>query len=261
MAWLRAFLFAALVSAVTVAPTAGQGAVVAPMPRAVVPVAMYLDSGAGGNGPPMMEQAFHAGTEFRITRVKADDIRAGALKHYKVLIVPGGSGSKEGTTLGEGGRAEIKRFVDGGGCYVGICAGCYLASTGYSWSLDILPAKTIDRANWMRGRGNLALDITPEGRQWFRRPDASVTTLYHNGPVLNALPDAKEKLIPLAVYRQEMTKKGAKEGLMVDTPAIAAARYGKGWAIGVSPHPEQTDGLKDLVPSAIRWALQHPPAK
>ena len=42
------------------------------------------------------------------------------------------------------------------------------------------------------------------------------------------------------------------------TPAVVAARYGKGWAIGVSPHPEQTDGLKDLVPTAIRWALSHP---
>jgi putative intracellular protease/amidase len=257
---LRALLFSVFVTA-AVGPARGQAPVIAPMPKAVVPVAMYLDTGAGGNGPPAMEKSFHAGTEFRITRLKADDIRAGRLKGYKVLIVPGGSGSKEGTALGADGRAEVKRFVDAGGCYVGICAGCYLASTGYSWSLDILPAKTVDRANWMRGRGDLALEITPEGRQWFRRPDSSVKTIYHNGPVLAPLPDAKGKLIPLAVYREELTKKGAKAGLMVDTPAIAAARYGKGWAIGVSPHPEQTDGLKDLVPSAIRWALQHPAEK
>ena len=37
-------------------------------------------------------------------------------------------------------RSEVKAFVKDGGCYVGICAGCYLASTGYDWSLDLLPA-------------------------------------------------------------------------------------------------------------------------
>ena len=58
--------------------------------------------------------------------------------------------------------------------------------------------------------------------------------------------------------RGEVVRPGAKSGLMVGSPAVVAARFGKGWAVGVSPHPEQTEGLRDLVPSAIRWALAHP---
>jgi glutamine amidotransferase-like uncharacterized protein len=226
--------------------------------KPAVPVAMYNGAGVGGNGPKMLEEKFHADTEFRITRLKPEEIRQGKLKDYKVLIVPGGSSKTEGIALGEDGREEIKKFVEGGGVYVGICAGCYLASCNYEWSLHILPAKVVDTANWERGRGNLKLELTKEGKEWTARAENEVTTIYHNGPVLQEKKDEKEKLIPLALYREELTKKGAKEGLMVNTPAIAAARFGKGWAIGVSPHPEQTENLRDMVPSVIRWAMANP---
>jgi glutamine amidotransferase-like uncharacterized protein len=226
--------------------------------KAAVPVAMYNGAGVGGKGPQMLEEKFHADTEFKITRLKPEEIRAGKLKDYKVLIVPGGSSKTEGIALGEDGRDEIKKFVENGGTYVGICAGCYLASCNYDWSLHILPAKVVDSANWERGVGNLKLELTKEGKEWTARSENEVKTVYHNGPVLEAKTDEKEKLIPLAMYREELTRKGAKPGLMVNTPAIAAARFGKGWAIGVSPHPEQTEEIRDLVPSVIRWALEHP---
>lgn len=248
----RALLFTALLTGFAIQPVRAE----APKPAtatAVVPVALYDGGGVGGNGPKMLEEVFHAGTEFRITRLKGEDIRAGKLKDFKVLIVPGGSGSKEANALEEEGREKIRQFVSDGGTYVGICAGCYLASCHYTWSLHILPVKVVDTPNWARGRANLSMEWTPDGKEWLARKDTEAKTLYHNGPVLQPLPDAKEKLIPLATFREEITRKGAKEGLMVNTPAIAAARYGKGWAVGISPHPEQTDGLKDIVPAALRW--------
>lgn len=226
-------------------------------PAATVHVAMYSDAGAYGKGPGMLVEKFHQDTEFRITRVLASDIRTSKLQGFKVLIVPGGSSKTDGSTLGKDGRDVIKNFVENGGTYVGICAGCYLASCQYDWSLHILPAKVKDTANWERGRANLTLTLTPDGKEWLAMPGDEVKTIYHNGPVLDPLPDAKQKLIPLALYKEEVTRKGAKEGLMVNTPAIAASRYGKGWVIGVSPHPEQTAELKDLIPAAMRWALKN----
>jgi hypothetical protein len=64
--------------------------------------------------------------------------------------------------------------------------------------------------------------------------------------------------VVFARFREEFVPEGGKSGVMVDTPAAVAARYGNGWAIGVSPHPEQTDGLDDLIPAAIKKALANP---
>jgi hypothetical protein len=41
---------------------------------------------------------------------------------------------------------------------------------------------------------------------------------------------------------------------MVDSPAIAAGGYGRGRVLFVSPHPEQTSGLEDLVQRGAQWA-------
>ncbi len=252
---VRALLLSTLLAAVTFGSAAADAPKAAKEP---VAVAMYDGPGVGGKGPGMLEEKFHADTEFRITRLKPEDIRAGKLKGFKALIVPGGSSKGEGAALGADGRDEVRKFVADGGCYVGICAGCYLASSHYEWSLNLLPVEVVDSANWGRGRASLKVEFTPAGKEWFARSDAEAKTIYHNGPVIRPKKGAEKQVVPLAVYREEITRKGAKEGLMVNTAAVAAGKYGKGWAVGVSPHPEQTDGLKDLVPSAIRWALAQP---
>lgn len=221
-----------------------------------IPVAMYNSAGASGNGPKMLEDYLHANTEFRITRITAEEIRAGKLKGYQALIVPGGTSSTQGNTLGEDGREKIREFVRDGGSYLGLCAGCYLASKHYKWSLGILPVKVVDSANWERGRAELKIELTQDGQKWLPRNEVTPKTLYHNGPVLKVDQGAEKQVVSLAFFREEITRKDAKKGLMVDTPAIAAAPYGHGWAIGISPHPEQTEGLKDIVPSALRYALK-----
>jgi putative intracellular protease/amidase len=224
-----------------------------------ITVALYVGEGAFGKGPPMIEATAKKRKDLAVIRVTADDIKAGKLKGFRVLIMPGGTGSAQGTALGTEGRDAVKAFVRGGGVYVGICAGCYLASTGYPWSLDLLPAKVIDRAHWKRGTGDLTIELTPDGRDWMnRKADRFLVCRYANGPVLEPLPDAKEKLLVFAHFREEFVPDGGKSGIMVDTPAAVAARYGKGWAIGVSPHPEQSDGLDDLIPAAIKKALASP---
>jgi|SRR5579883_701889 len=223
-------------------------------------VGLYADEGVFGRGPAMLEKAF-AAPDFRLRKLTAADVRAGKLAGVRVLIVPGGLPRQEANTLGPDGRAAIKAFVAAGGCYVGICAGCYLATAEYDWSLALLPARIVDRAHWQRGRATLRLDLTAAGRDWFGRREEAVDCLYNNGPVLRPEPAAGDKLVILADYRDEVVCPGAQPGLMMGAPAAVAARYGRGWAIGIGPHPEQTDGLKDLVPAAVRRALAQPAAK
>jgi hypothetical protein len=226
---------------------------------APVKVALYVGEGVSGRGPGMLEATARKRKDLAVTRVTAADIKAGKLKGFQVLVMPGGTGSGQGRALGADGRDAVRAFVREGGVYVGICAGCYLASTGYDWSLDLLPAKVIDRNHWQRGTGNLTLELTADGKDWFaRKDDRFLVCRYANGPVLEPLPDAKEKLVVFAHFREELVPEGGKSGVMVDTPAAVAARYGKGWAIGVSPHPEQSDGLDDLIPTAVRKALANP---
>jgi glutamine amidotransferase PdxT len=234
---------------------------VAAQPNAPIPVALFVDRGVSGMGPDMFEDTARATADLRVTRVSAADIQAGKLRNFRALVVPGGSGSRQAHALDVSGRAAVKAFVGGGGCYVGICAGCYLASTGYPGSLDLLPARVVDRANWLRGTGSLKVEFTPEAKNWLQMTEPVAACRYANGPILAPIAGAKEKLIPLAYFREELVPNGSRPGVMLNSPAVVAARYGRGWAVGVSPHPEQTDGLKHLVPSAIRWALAHPEGK
>jgi glutamine amidotransferase PdxT len=221
-----------------------------------VEVALFTGDGVRGRGPAMLQQTFADLPDLRLKAITADEIRAGKLADFRVLIHPGGAAARQAAELAPEGREAVRRFVADGGCFVGICAGCYLVTTDYRWSLGLIPAKVLDKPNWERGRATLRLELTAAGRNWFGRADSEFACLYNNGPVLK--PDPNESVIPLAYFREEIVRRGAEAGLMINTPAMVAARYGQGWAIGISPHPEQTDGLKDLIPAAIRWVLSNP---
>ena len=114
---------------------------------AALRVAIYTDGGGGQGGTDNVGKCLPAG-DYRWKAVTAEDIRAGVLKDYDVLVQPGGSGSKQAETLKDDGRENIRAFVKNGGGYVGICAGSYLATTDYTWSLGLLNAKVLDRKHW-----------------------------------------------------------------------------------------------------------------
>ena len=50
---------------------------------------------------------------------------------FKLLFVNGGNSRSHGESLLDKGRANMRLFVENGGCYVGTCAGAFLASNGY----------------------------------------------------------------------------------------------------------------------------------
>src|SRR5262249_17017320 len=63
--------------------------------------------------------------------------RPDRLARFDVLIFPGGRAHKQAAALGENARRAVKEFIRSGGGYVGICAGGFLASAQYDWSLGL----------------------------------------------------------------------------------------------------------------------------
>ncbi|NNE91017.1 MAG: hypothetical protein HKN23_05170 [Verrucomicrobiales bacterium] len=218
-------------------------------------VAIYHDRGVGGNGPRAMRTEFSAMPGIESRTIGSAEVRNGVLKQFDAVIFPGGSGSKQAAGLGGKGREQVRKFVSEGGGFVGICAGCYLACENFSWSLKILDAKTRS-SKWRRGRAELELGFENGGEDLFGLDSEIATVIYQNGPVMERagssdIPDFET----LARFKTEVAKNETPKGLQVGTPAILRGQFGKGRVVGISPHPEQTEGLRHLVPELVKWTV------
>jgi glutamine amidotransferase PdxT len=227
-----------------------------PASHSKVRVAVYDDTGASRNLPNLLA-ALAEHPDLHFDRLDAEAIRSGALAGYDVLIQPGGTGSRQGKTLGEEGREQIRTFVAKGGGYLGICAGAYLATCDYPWSLHILDARVVDKAHWARGTGPVDVAITPRGHAVLGVKEERPAILYYQGPLLAPagdpqLPDYEV----LGAFAGEIAKKGAPHGVMPGTTAIAAAPFKKGRVLCISPHPERTDNLHDMIYRAVLWVTR-----
>ena len=221
-------------------------------------VALYKGPGTGGAGLTNLLQHLNQPGKTRITEVSPEEIRTGALSNYHAVIFAGGSGSKEAEAIGEIGRSNVVEFISQGGGYVGICAGAYLCTAGYPWSLKILNAKTIS-PQWQRGRAVLQLELTDKGREILGTAATHLQVKYSNGPVVAAAGlDTLPAFEPLAYYRTEVASNNTPAGIMVNSPAMLAGEFKKGRVVFISPHPEQTPGLEELVPNAVSWAGRNP---
>ncbi|WP_437206056.1 BPL-N domain-containing protein [Planctomicrobium sp. SH664] len=193
---------------------------------------------------------------FHVDNLSPAQIRKGALNQgYHVLIMPEGSGSYQSSQLKETGRENIKEFVRNGGGYVGICAGSYLASSHFDWSLGLLNAEMVDAEHWARGNGQVKLHLTPAGQAALKSSKADLEVYYAQGPLL--APGSAADLPPyesLAEFTSEMAEKGAPSGVMVGTTAIARGEFGKGRVFCFSPHCESRGGPNYMVVNAVLWA-------
>ncbi|QEL20857.1 BPL-N domain-containing protein [Limnoglobus roseus] len=221
-----------------------------------VRVAVFAGEGARKTKGPVSE-VIDKLPGYETQLVTAEEIRGGKLKEFQVLIQPGGSGSGQAKDLGEDGRAKIKEYVKNGSGYIGICAGAYLASKSYDWSLHILDAEVVDRAHWARGTGNVELKFSRTGKDFFAAKGETVGIYYGQGPLLApgkdaGIPDYEE----LAAYETEIhSKGGAQPGVMKGTTAAARGSFGTGRVFCFSPHPEKTnsDQTRAMLKAALDW--------
>jgi len=223
-------------------------------PSPAVRVAIWDDAETVSKGPRHLLEFLTPANGFTAERITSAEIRAGQLADFDVLIMPGGSGSKQAARLEEAGREAIREFVRSGGGYVGICAGAYLATTYYDWSLGLINARVWDRCHWARGGGELQLRMSPAGCGLLGCEEL-VAARYNQGPLF--VPDDRP-WIPgyevLATFETEVAENGAPPGAMIGTHAIIRSKFGSGRVICFSPHPEVPGGPNALIMKGVRWA-------
>ncbi|MEN8148720.1 MAG: BPL-N domain-containing protein [Planctomycetota bacterium] len=219
-------------------------------------VALFNTIGTGLNSAWKVERCLTTDARFVCRRITATEIMAGALAPYDVVVFPGGLASTSGNALTKKGRAAVRKFVADGGGYLGVCAGAYLAATGYEWSLSILDARIVDMKHWARGTGTVRLSTTSLGRRMLAEKRSEASVRYGQGPLLapggsSKLPDYET----VATYTTEIAKNGAPKGIMKGKPALVRSRYGKGRVVAVSPHPEDSRDrtLRAWVRRSVEW--------
>ncbi len=115
------------------------------------------------------------------------------LARFDVLIFPGGRAHKQADALGENARRAVKDFIRSGGGYVGICAGGFLASAQYDWSLGLVNTRTLTGDQEMpgvgirsmadRGPGTVQIELTAEGQSIFGDRSAPIDISFSGGPI------------------------------------------------------------------------------
>lgn len=221
--------------------------------KPAVRVAVYRGPGASrsrGDLVRILQQA--EGIE--VDDISPEEIRLGLLKNYQVVVHPGGTGGGQGKALDAKGREREREFIAGGGGFLGVCAGAYLATSDYDWSLHVLDARVVDRQHWNRGFGTVEIGLSPLGKDLLHVSRDRLPIYYHQGPLLapagrDDLPDFES----LASFKSEIARNGAPAGVMIDQTAVAAGRYQAGRVLCFSPHPELTDGQGDLLVRAVAW--------
>jgi glutamine amidotransferase-like uncharacterized protein len=227
-------------------------------------VAVYQGPGAGPSRNDLMTVlgAAKGAPALAVSSVTPEAIRDGKLKDFDVLIHPGGSGGGQGRALEAQGREAVREFVRNGGGFIGICAGAYLATDDYDWSLGLIEARAVDRKHWARGKGTVEVELSPAAKEFFGTGAAPIAIHYAQGPLLgrrewdNPLAPEYESL---GIYRTGIAEKGAPEGIMPGTSAIVRTMFEKGRVFAFSPHPEMTDGLGFMVERAVNWVAKREP--
>jgi len=235
--------------------------------RSPIQIALYDSAGASAKGLANLTRVLGSEKDMTVVRVGPGDLRAGVLSQFGVALFPGGSGSKQGKAIGPDGREKIRGFARGGGGIVGVCAGAYLCSAHYDWSLHVINTavfnKTVEIPNvgrksmWYRGgASDVKMELTKQARG-ILGPEGSVTVVYQNGPIIspgkaNDLP----KYTPLAWFRSEVVRYEPQRGTMINSPAIVSAPFGKGRVLSVSPHPEATPKQEQIIVRGVRWAAR-----
>lgn len=105
----------------------------------------------------MMHDALRrAGVRFSV--LSSEDVRQGALEGCKALFVPGGWAGNKQKALGRQGARMIRRFVQGGGAYVGVCGGAGLCTTDGLGLLGVRRKPLKDRVPSLSGRVRLRIE-------------------------------------------------------------------------------------------------------
>jgi hypothetical protein len=230
----------------------GQRAPAAAVGRRGLEVAVLEAPGVGADALTSAIAAIEA-AHLRARVVTPEAVRAGGLEGASVALFTGGRGSVQGRMLGEEGRERVRAFVRGGGGYVGICAGAYMALQGSEefHKIAIVAGRHATGDAWMRGIAPLRVRPTDGS--------AAIALHYANGPLIAAeevrgLPG----FVTLATFEEEihLEREGTHAGEMRGMPAMIASTFGRGRIVLFSPNPTLDPARPELFVGALRFAAR-----
>ena len=229
-----------------IAPSGGRG-------RNILRVAIYNGPGTGDRISLDLDKILRSRPGRLVRLIGPPDIAAGVLaRQFDAVIFAGGSGKGQAGSIGAAGHKAVREFVKGGGGYLGVCGGAYLATSEYEWGLKIIDARTVDRKHWKRGKGKVKMELTKLGTAILGAPSPAVDIIYANGPLLGPCGrDDLDDYEVLAHFRGEINENNAPKGVMLNSPAMILGRFGAGRVILFSPHPEKTEALHGFVHRAV----------
>lgn len=216
-------------------------------------IGLFTGSGSHANAVAVASKFLNSLENVELTKLTTNSILKGKLGELDVVLFPGGSGSRQGKTLGGEGREAIREFVRNGGGYIGICAGSYLASQGDDSKLKIVNFYNKTGANWKRGNKDVLAEADVRGRV------VQFKIHFENGPIFNPTNEPGiPAYVPLGIYLEETysTQNGTHKGDMIGTPVVVASSYGNGRVLLFSPNPMlgAADALQfPMFMDAMRW--------
>lgn len=196
--------------------------------------------------------------EYELRVLAPEDYTNGVLEALDLVIQPGGSCRKQYYALGEKGCEALKKFVQGGGKYYGVCAGAFLTMQqtreGYP-RLGFIPFKSDDPAHY-RGGAPIKIEFTDEGLSALGTTNKTRTVIYFGGPAAvpgEPLADTDVKVLAKYVGRVINTKYPSPVVEMVDKGAILGGRVGKGKIFASCTHPEKDESTFDIVCGGMKF--------
>lgn len=205
----------------------------------LVEIKLYTGDGATGTGVGKLAAGLERDSRIALECLDGERIRQGRLETADAVIFPGGSGSGQAAGLGEAGKEMLLEYVGGGGNFIGICAGGYLASRNNTGALGLSPVEIVDLEHWRRGELLLPVELTAAGAAFFGVRKRLWQMHFANGPIVAPASgrDAGQ-LEVLARFRGETLENGALPGLQLGSPAIWRNQFGRGRVLIFSAHPE-----------------------
>ena len=176
----------------------------------------------------------------------ADDVNGRPLDKIDILYFPGGNSGPYSEKISDAGKDNIRRFVRGGGGYIGTCAGGCFGSDTVKW------------LGYTHTEGNLGLFRgVADGpvNEIYQYPETGMCEINYaapDHPITRGLGDTEwiyywwgPKFIPYAGTDVDVIGTYAITG----APALVAFEYGFGRVFLTGPHPEwEEDSDRDGYP-------------
>lgn len=192
-------------------------------------VFIYSDEGTDKAGIASIEENCRKRLKLPYRYIKSEDILDGVLQGKNIFVMPGGADLPYCKKLNGIGNKKIRKFIEDGGFYIGICAGAYYACRRINFKGKDYDVRGDRELGLFEGTAEGSLPFLTDGNYFsddgaeskamislkFKEKLSEEYFYYHGGPVF--IPDSiiNHRYGVIAKYED-------------NTPAVIKGKIGKG---------------------------------